>query len=120
MTAAYERISNRARGTGYAISLPEAGDRFTVRFLAPYGSIIQWHRNAVSWSGSGVLVEANNGTEEDLQDEAAWVARPVAVSGTEPRPITAMRFTATAPAATVTVWSTVDLDESGFATDSAP
>lgn len=82
MTASFERISNRTRGTGYKVEVPEVGDRFTVRFLAPYGSITEWYRNAhaVSWSGFGVLVEANNGTVEDLLDAATWAARPVAVS----------------------------------------
>ena len=56
MTATYTRISDRNRGVGYQVALPEVGDRLTIRFLAPYGSIIPWQRSGVSWRSAGAAV----------------------------------------------------------------
>ena len=119
MTASYQRISDRSRGTGYKAELPEVGDRFTAQVIPEYGACIDWHRGQVSWlKSAGVTAEASNDIPP-FDDESAWVTRTEHPSHTERHIVTALRFTATEPGQSVTLWTSVDVDPIGFSTDSA-
>ena len=119
MAATVERISDRTRGTGYKVALPEVGDRFTVRILPEYGNPIAWHLGQVQWLRSaGAAVETNSGIFPF--EEAEWDSRAEYPSHAERYIITGWRVTATAPRQSALLWTTVSVDESGFSTDPAP
>ena len=119
MAATVERISDRTRGTGYKVRLPEVGDRFTVRICRS----TETRSLGISdkCNGCGPLAPRwKRIAASSPFEEAEWDSRAEYPSHAERYIITGWRVTATAPRQSALLWTTVSLDESGFSTDPAP
>lgn len=112
---------DRERGTWYEIELSANGDVAQARLLArDVGAELEWLRGRVSWwKSAGVDVTFTNAGPDAMAISggngvlAGWVDHPdnSATQAAETLPITGLRFTATAAAQSVILYTGHDLIE---------